>query len=66
MLVHVGGHGDIGQDQQGARLPGKTKPPTSELGKSQEIREWARAIGFGVSDRGRVSQAVWDTFDAVH
>ena len=49
-----------------ARLPGKTKPHTSERGTSQEIREWARANGYGVSDRGRISQAVWDAFDEVH
>jgi len=49
-----------------ARLPGKTKPHTSERGTSQEIREWARTNGYGVSDRGRISQAVWDAFDEVH
>jgi len=47
-------------------LPRKTKPPTAERGKSQEIRDWARANGYDVSDRGRISQAVWDAFDEVH
>jgi len=49
-----------------ARLQSKAKPPTSERGKSQEIRDWARANGYEVSDRGRIGQAVWDAFDEVH
>ena len=49
-----------------ARLQSKAKPPTSERRQSQEIREWARANGYEVSDRGRIGQAVWDAFDEVH
>jgi len=49
-----------------ARLQRKAKPPRSERGKSQEIRKWAKANGYEVSDRGRIGQAVWDAFDEVH
>lgn len=31
-----------------------------------EVREWARANGFEVSDRGRVSATVRDAYDAAH
>ena len=48
------------------RLPGRTKSPTSERNNSDEIREWARANGREVSDRGRIGKAVWDAFDEVH
>lgn len=34
-----------------------------DLGK---IREWARDNGFQVSDRGRISSAVQEAYDAAH
>ena len=30
------------------------------------VREWARAQGFRVSDRGRVSAAIQDAYNAAH
>ncbi len=32
----------------------------------KEVREWARANGHQVSDRGRVSAAVQEAYDAAH
>jgi len=43
-----------------------TKSPTGKTDKSQlqVIRDWARANGHQVSDRGRISQEVQDAFNA--
>ena len=41
--------------------PGSTSPKRTDLA---EIREWAKANGHEVSDRGRISQAIQDAFDA--
>ncbi len=42
--------------------------PRSGVGASRatEIREWARANGYTVNDRGRISQDVQAAFDAAH
>jgi len=31
-----------------------------------EIRDWARANGYEVNERGRISQVIRDAFDAAH
>lgn len=31
-----------------------------------KVREWAKAAGYEVSSRGRISQAVRDAYDAAH
>ncbi len=36
----------------------------SSAGKNTEIREWARANGYSVSDRGRIPAEVKAAFDA--
>ena len=43
-----------------------TKSPAGKADKNQlqAIREWARANGHKVSDRGRVSQEVQDAYNA--
>jgi hypothetical protein len=39
---------------------------TSKRQESQELREWARANGYQVSDRGRVSRSIKDAYAAAH
>src|SRR5512135_2958064 len=34
--------------------------------RATEIREWARAQGFQVSDRGRISREVVEAYEAAH
>ena len=34
--------------------------------QTQAIREWARASGRQVSDRGRISAAIQEAFNAAH
>lgn len=52
------------------RVGGRTRTVTrrgaarSSGGKNTEIREWARASGYSVSDRGRIPAEVKAAFDA--
>ncbi len=46
------------------RAAGKTASSGSE--RVQEIREWARTNGHQVSERGRLSAAVTEAYDAAH
>lgn len=55
----------------GRRTGRKQTPSRGPAGKSnpaelQAIREWARANGHEVSDRGRVSGSVREAYDAAH
>ena len=38
----------------------------SEKGKTAEVREWARANGHEVNERGRISAAVMKAYEAAH
>ncbi|KQO81976.1 MULTISPECIES: Lsr2 family protein [unclassified Frigoribacterium] len=40
--------------------------PKSDPAELQRIREWARENGHDVSDRGRVSGAIREAYDAAH
>ena len=51
------------------RGPRKSTPAIStrpDKEQSQAIREWARANGHKVSDRGRISAAIQEAFGAAH
>ena len=54
------------------RVGGRKKrmqSPTSTLAAQEKtalVRDWARQNGYTVSDRGRISKAVQDAFDAAH
>ncbi len=39
---------------------------SADNGSASEVREWARANGYQVSDRGRVSAEVTEAFRAAH
>ncbi len=46
---------------------GKARPARSGSGSdAAEVRDWARANGYKVSDRGRVSAEVRTAYDAAH
>lgn len=49
----------------GGRKARAAKPGSSRE-QTQAIREWARANGHSVSDRGRISAQVQEAFDAAH
>ena len=56
-------------EQRGTSRRGKGVRKTSR-GKSRNdlgaVREWAKANGHQVSDRGRISAAVQEAYDAAH
>ena len=45
---------------------GKAAPVPSNRDQVQAIREWAKAAGYEVSGRGRISGAIQEAFDAAH
>jgi len=45
---------------------GKAAPVPSNREQLQAIREWAKAEGYEVSGRGRISRAIQEAFDAAH
>lgn len=45
---------------------GKTTPRGADKDHTASIRAWARKNGHEVSDRGRISRAVVEAYDAVH
>lgn len=51
---------------QSTRRPRGARGIGSDRARTQQIREWARAHGHQVSDRGRIPSTVIDQFDAVH
>jgi hypothetical protein len=49
------------------RAPRSARPAAAPRGESQaEIREWARAQGYAVGDRGRIPGEVRAAYDAAH
>lgn len=57
------GHGRRvgGRSRSTARRPGSAR---ASSGQSQEIREWARANGYTVNERGRIPAEVKAAYDA--
>jgi hypothetical protein len=56
------GHGrKVGNAARRGRRPAATNGPSA-----REIRDWARANGFDVPDRGRVSAEVREAYDKAH
>lgn len=43
--------------------PGRRPEPAPDRPEASRIREWARANGFTVPDRGRMPQAVYDAYN---
>ena len=44
----------------------KTAPVPSNRDQVQAIREWAKAAGYEVSSRGRISKVIQEAFAAAH
>ena len=52
--------------KQTTKLTGGTRRARSGAGSANDIREWARAQGMEVSDRGRVRDEVRAAYEAAH
>lgn len=48
------------------RLAAGTRPAAKSGGDLSAIREWARANGYKVSERGRISSAVREAYEAAN
>lgn len=58
----------IGVARRASRGGGTRRSGRSRTGgtSASDVRDWARANGFSVSDRGRVSAEVRSAYDAAH
>lgn len=56
------------QSRRGTRAPRRSRSTAPAKGRADlgVVREWARANGHTVSDRGRVSGVIQAAFDAAH
>ena len=56
------------QSRRGTRLSRRSRATAGSTKRSDLalVREWARANGHNVSDRGRVSAVIQEAFDAAH
>jgi len=59
----AGPRGAKAKPAKAARSTARTAPDREQ---TAAIREWARAAGWEVSERGRLSAAVLDAFEAAH
>lgn len=48
----------------GGRRGAKARPATTDRVRNVKIRQWAKASGYQVSDRGRLAQDIIDAYDA--
>jgi hypothetical protein len=64
LAPYVGHARKAGGARRGRR--GTTSSGSAGKGSAGEVREWARANGYKVSDRGRVSSEVRAAYDAAH
>jgi len=65
----VGAARRAGGTRSSGRSAGQGRPRAAGSGdrqRVQEIREWARSNGHKVSERGRLSAAVIEAYDAAH
>lgn len=44
----------------------RTTPRASAGGGGSDVREWARANGYTISDRGRISADIQQAYDSAH
>ncbi|HWG94347.1 MAG TPA: Lsr2 family protein [Mycobacteriales bacterium] len=52
--------------RRAARSSGRSNSASGDKQRVQEIREWARSNGHKVSERGRLSAAVVEAYEAAH
>jgi hypothetical protein len=60
------GRAPVAPSQRRAGRPSSGRATGSDKQRVQDIREWARTNGHKVSERGRLSAAVIEAYDAAH
>ncbi|MBO1756869.1 Lsr2 family protein [Allobranchiibius sp. CTAmp26] len=66
LATWVGHARKVGGARQGRRAAGGTGKAAIDREQLNKMREWGRANGYQVSDRGRVSQALQDAYHQAH
>ena len=61
---YVGHARKIASGRRGRRAPSASSSSSSS--NTKDVRDWARANGHEVSDRGRISADVQQAYDAAH
>ena len=63
---YVGHARKVGSARRSGRKSAASSAASTDGASAKEIRDWARANGYDVPDRGRVSADVRQAFDAAH
>lgn len=64
MSGYVGHARKVAGGRRARRAPSASSSTSSS--NTKDVREWARANGYEVSDRGRISADVQQAYDAAH
>ncbi|WP_291379890.1 Lsr2 family protein [Demequina sp.] len=48
------------------KVPGRSSAKSRSTSDTSKVRAWAKANGYDVSERGRISATVRSAYDAVH
>ena len=62
----VGNARKVSSRTSAARPARRSGGRSSGSARATEVREWARANGYTVNDRGRISQEIQTAYDAAH
>lgn len=62
----LGGYVGHARKVTGASRRGRKSTSTASSSHTKEVREWAKAQGMEVSERGRISADVQQAYDAAH
>lgn len=65
-IEHARNDGVMPAPGRRASVSGPTRKPTPNREHSQRVREWGRANGFDVADRGRIPEPLTEAFDKAH
>ena len=66
LASYVGHARKVAGSRRGGRRPAASSSSATGGPSAKEVREWARANGHDVPDRGRVSAEVRQAYDAAH
>ena len=66
LATYVGHARKVAGSRRGGRRSSASSSPAAGGPSAKEVREWARANGHDVPDRGRVSADVRQAYDAAH
>jgi hypothetical protein len=66
LALYVAHARKVGRGGNGAKRPARGASSTQDGASAKEIREWARANGHSVPERGRIPAEVREAYDAAN